>query len=358
MLIAINHQHQQITAHKDLSKQDHYSCPACQSPVHLKAGSVMRPHFAHFKKAHCAVFSEGETEEHILGKQQMYDWLKSKGYPVEMEAYLPELMQRPDLLMKWKNQDIAIEFQCSSLSIEKLSARTEGYINKGYKVIWILGEQFTYQRKLTAFQKACLANIENHLVLFHYSVSKKRLEYRYDFQLNQIQKTIEVKRILQAESYLKIDLKRKSAKLNIKLDIEIEHKKLQRQLHYTNANTQEFLQTLYKNNETLISMPKELYEVVPNDWLIQTNPFKWKLECLLWLESHKPDTVITPKKLLNWIKGINYYEIPQLSNKQKLKPILEFLQVLNRTSVVRQFRFDKWIFNQPAKRYKFLEDKF
>src|SRR5690554_1948582 len=100
MLIAINHQHQQITAHKDLSKQDHYSCPACQSPVHLKAGSVMRPHFAHYKKSHCAVFSEGETEEHLEGKQQLYDWLKSLGYTVEMEAYLPEMKQRPDILLK------------------------------------------------------------------------------------------------------------------------------------------------------------------------------------------------------------------------------------------------------------------
>ena len=114
MLIATNKTNEQILADKALCKTKTYYCPSCQNRVHLKAGSTIRPHFAHYKKEACAAFSEGETEEHLLGKQQLYDWLVGLGHSVEMEAYLPELMQRPDLLLEGK---IAIEFQCSGLSI-------------------------------------------------------------------------------------------------------------------------------------------------------------------------------------------------------------------------------------------------
>lgn len=358
MLIAANEKNDQIFADKDLCKSEDYYCPSCQNPVHLKAGSVMRPHFAHYQKEVCDVFSEGETEEHILGKQQLYEWLVNLGYEVEMEAYLPKLMQRPDLLLKWKNQKIAIEFQCSGISIEKVKARTEGYLQNGYKVIWILGEHFTYKRKLTAFQKACLTYIQDQLVLFHYSVSKNRLEYRYDFQIKQNQKMTEAKKMIRTGSQLKLNLKRQCYQSSKPLNIEMEHQKLQRQLQYKNHNHQEFLQTLYKNNETLISMPKETYEIVPSEWILQTHSYLWKLQFIVWLESQRPKTVITTKKLHNWTGKLTYYVIPQLSTNLKMKPILEFIQVLTKSEVLKQVRFDKWVYIQPTKRYKFLEDKY
>ncbi len=357
MLIATNEKNNQILADKELNKSEIYYCPSCQSPVHLKVGTVMRAHFAHYQKEACDVFSEGETEEHIMGKQQLFDWLVNLGYEVEMEAYLPQLMQRPDLLMKWGKKKIAIEFQCSSISIEKVKERTEGYLTNGYKVIWVLGEQYAYKRKQTAFQKACLTNIQDQLVLFHYSVSKKQLEYHYDFQLKQNQKMLEVKGTLKTKNPLKLNLKKKSNRSNVEVNIEMEHQKLQRHLQYPSASTQAFLKTLYENKETIISMPKELYETLPTEWMIQNYSYEWKLQFIQWLEDQRSNTVITSKKLHRWAEELNYYEVPQMSKNQKLQPILEFIYVLVQSNVLKQIRFDKWVFVQPAKRYKYLEEK-
>ena len=358
MLIATNNKNDQLLAAKNLWKLDHYFCPSCQSPVHLKAGSVMRAHFAHFQKEACDVFSEGETEEHLRGKQQLYDWLVSLGHEVEMEAYLPQLMQRPDLLLKLDKEKIAIEFQCSAIAIEKVRERTAGYLNNGYKVIWVLGEQFTYQRKLTAFQKVCLTNSHNQLVLFHYSVSKKQLEYRYNFQLKQNQKMIATKRQLKARSPLKLDLKKKAYLSNEVVKVEMEHQKLQRQLQYPKNNSREFMTKLYENNETLISMPKECYEILPSEWLIQNHHYAWKLKFIVWLESRQPNTVLTHKMLHRWADGLNYFEVPPITDKQRLQPILEFVYVLVQSNVLKQIRFNKWVIVQTAKRYKYLEEKF
>ena len=359
MLIATNNKNDQILAAKDLCKLETYICPSCQSPVHLKAGSVMRAHFAHFQKEACDVFSEGETEEHLRGKQQLYDWLVGLGHKVEMEAYLPQIMQRPDLLLKLDREEIAIEFQCSGIAIEKVRERTEGYLNNGYKIIWVLGENFSYERKLTAFQKVCLTNVYGQLLLFHYSVSKKQLNYRYDFQLKQNQKMIAIQRRLKAGSQLKLDLKKKKGySSNVSVNVEMEHQKLKCQLQYPKNNSQEFLNILYQNKETLISMPKECYETLPAEWLIQNHHYQWKLEFIVWLESRKPNTVLTPKMLHRWTDELSYFEVPQVTAKQQLQPVMEFVYVLVQSNVLKQIRFDKWVIKQSAKRYKYLEEKF
>lgn len=358
MLIAMNEAKKQVTATKELCKETTYYCPACKSPVYLKAGSVIRAHFAHFKRSNCAVFSEGETEEHLLGKQQLYDWLVRLGYEVEMEAYLPKLNQRPDILVSINGQKIALEFQCSGLAIEKVKERTNGYLINGYKVIWLLGEQFDYKRKLTAFHKACLTNMNDQLVLFHYSVKKQQLTYRYNFQMLQNKKITCVSKRLKCGKNRAIDLTKKSPLAKQVVMIEREHQKLQRQYPFPNANMQQFLQILYNQQESLLSVPKELYVTVPTEWLIQTYSYEWKYHLIQWLEQHKPRTILTKKKLLKWVPDLDYYDIPQISTQQKLQPILEFIDVLTESNVLRPIRQDKWSFVQPAKRYKYLEEKF
>ena len=68
---------------------------------------------------------------------------------VQVEAYLPTLKQRPDLLIG----KIAIEIQCSPLPIKRLVERTETYQTHGYQVVWILGERLVPKDKLTQLTK-------------------------------------------------------------------------------------------------------------------------------------------------------------------------------------------------------------
>lgn len=116
-----------------------FLCPQCNEKVHLKVGDVNIPHFAHEKEASCsATFSEGESKEHLQGKVQLYSLLERVTANVKLEPYFKELAQRPDLLVTTDTELIPIEFQCSTIPILQVEARTAGYENAGMQPIWIL----------------------------------------------------------------------------------------------------------------------------------------------------------------------------------------------------------------------------
>ncbi|BDZ31189.1 competence protein CoiA family protein [Lactiplantibacillus sp. WILCCON 0030] len=159
MLMAEN-QSAQLIAATAADRKSVYRCPGCQAPVRLKRGTVMSAHFAHKANQACETFSEGETAEHILGKQQLAAWFAAAGYTVQLEARLPAIHQRPDVLVQLGNhQPLALEFQCSPIAVEKLTQRTKGYREHGYRVLWLLGSP--YQHQLRANAKA-LKFLQHH----------------------------------------------------------------------------------------------------------------------------------------------------------------------------------------------------
>ncbi|WP_076459099.1 competence protein CoiA [Limosilactobacillus caccae] len=127
------------------SSRGHFRCPGCQQDVIFRHGNKKIAHFAHTKAATCG-FSEGETAEHLRGKKQIYRWAQAKGWQPRLEAYLPTIVQRPDILVEIDGQQVAFEFQCSPLSIERLLDRNAGYHRANIKVWWILGAP--YRRRL------------------------------------------------------------------------------------------------------------------------------------------------------------------------------------------------------------------
>lgn len=122
-----------------------YSCPICDQEVRLRRGQIKVAHFAHCRGAGCS-YGEGETEEHLLGKVQIYQWLAQRGIQVQVEYYLPKIAQRPDIMFQWRRQPVVIEFQCSPLSIQRISERNQGYHSLGIHPYWYLGSP--YQRRL------------------------------------------------------------------------------------------------------------------------------------------------------------------------------------------------------------------
>jgi len=336
MLVAMNEDKQLVTATEELARNMNLFCPSCKGSVHLKKGTVMRPHFAHYHRENCAAFSEGETAEHVAGKMQLKEWLEKLGYQVALEAYLPKLKQRPDLLVDDK---LAVEFQCSPISIEKVAERTEGYRKNGYEVIWILGERFLYSNKLTAFQKACLFSVDGLLSLFTYSVTAKKLTIHYDFQLKQNQKMISQKTLFRLGE--KITFKPQAKKQRTQ---SINFKKAHRKLRLNTREATPFLELLYKNRESIISMPKELYITVPHEWLLPIYSYEWKYRFILWLEDYPLRTVITERMLADWWPH----------NSQ---PLYEFIAILVQTEVLKEVSKNKWSLISYPKRYTFLEEK-
>lgn len=125
-------------------RQQHFYCPACHRQVVLKVGHYLQPHFAHQQRTACLT-AEGETAEHLAGKALLGELCRKQQLRFRYEVYLPALQQRPDLLIYHHEENIALEFQCSPISVAKIRSRTQGYRQAGYRVIWILGQRYQNQ---------------------------------------------------------------------------------------------------------------------------------------------------------------------------------------------------------------------
>ncbi|MDQ0217516.1 hypothetical protein ELQ35_06745 [Peribacillus cavernae] len=125
----------------EMKKEETFYCPCCETEVTIKAGNIKIPHFAHIRNFSCNASSESESEYHLLGKTKLYQWLIYKQYPAFLEAYIPEIRQRADILLIADSQKYAIEFQSSTISEEDFIRRTNAYRSQGIIPIWILAER-------------------------------------------------------------------------------------------------------------------------------------------------------------------------------------------------------------------------
>lgn len=144
-----------------------YSCPDCNQPVILKKGNYKLPHFAHHLSCTSNSLSPNETEQHLVGKQLLYDLLSNYFKQVHLEYYFPSIKQRADICLAGE-LSLVLEYQCSSIPATEVISRTEGYYQCGYEVRWFLHPKFlpVMQKKLTIvklsrFLQCCLYTHKN-----------------------------------------------------------------------------------------------------------------------------------------------------------------------------------------------------
>lgn len=176
MLTACDYQGNLVNLLEGIPPKQFFTCPACDSPVRLKNGQVMRPHFAHVRLKDCRFYSENESSEHLTLKAQLYQSL-SPSETVEIEKVLPQLGQIADLLVNGK---LALEVQCSRLSEERLRQRTQAYRDYGFHVIWLLGEKMWLGQRLTSLHKQFLYFSNNMgFHLWELDVKRQQLRLKY-----------------------------------------------------------------------------------------------------------------------------------------------------------------------------------
>ncbi|WP_409291827.1 competence protein CoiA [Peribacillus sp. SCS-37] len=139
-----------------LKKKEWY-CPCCSQRVILKSGTKRISHFAHKKADACSISLEPESDYHLQGKLQLFEWLRNQGMRPELERYLKENNQRPDLYFEWEGNQFAIEYQCSPLPYRLFRQRSLSYQQSGIVPVWIIGRKklISYGstlNKLTSFQ--------------------------------------------------------------------------------------------------------------------------------------------------------------------------------------------------------------
>lgn len=183
--------HLSLSSLRERRKTENFFCPQCKQPVILKVGDVVIPHFAHRQHTACRdSFSEGESPIHLLGKSQLHDWLTQHSDRVELEPYIREIRQRPDLLITWKGEEVPFEFQCSVIPVSKVEERNTGYSLMNMQPIWLLqtpqhlesAREPILSTRLTRFQQFFIRNVQNRFpVLLTYNPNREQFHYISDF---------------------------------------------------------------------------------------------------------------------------------------------------------------------------------
>lgn len=371
MYIAQTNQKEIIYAdQKEIDTRKGIRCPGCLQPVFLKRGPKVTAHFSHYSNTACNTFSEGETEEHLQGKKQLFEWFQLSGQKIELEAYLPELKQRPDLLWRTaKGEKIAIEFQCSHLSFKRMKERTEGYLKNSYQVIWIVGKSYHISKRFASFQKQFVTKIQDGPICYmQYNVNKKELEILYHIHTHE-RRIRYVKATLTTSNQAFTSMKSFVYPLNkkpltfSKINYLNTHKQLLQLSYYHTAKARRFFKVIYMDKEDVLSLPVELYWNVSYEWMVDMYSFEWKYLFLKWIESFPLNRIITLRMLKKWVdqnekRGrLLFHSFPMLERKEKTRPFIEFLNLLTKSGVVQNNKTEKWTVKKKAKRYTSADEK-
>jgi len=151
LLSAFNNKRQLIKA-VDAMNSEHYYCPSCRELVILKRVYKVKAHFAHRSHSLC-IHAKGESQLHYQMKYHIAQSYLLHGQKVEIEPFLTDIQQYPDLLI---NDKFVIELQLSTIPFNIIKQRTKGLMSVGKHVIWLLqGLQFSRnQLTLTQFQSS------------------------------------------------------------------------------------------------------------------------------------------------------------------------------------------------------------
>lgn len=173
---------------KKWSNKNILICPVCGKPYEYCHGQVKTPYFRHKDKEECEdKYSESETDEHLKGKIQLYEWIRKQSgvTDVILEGWLPETKQRPDIMFKFNDKQYVIEYQCTPIATE-YNERHLLYQTAGVNDIWICGIKKYFQYYHNKSGKNGTKRIsEIEKENFIYYNSKKKLFYIIDINITE-----------------------------------------------------------------------------------------------------------------------------------------------------------------------------
>lgn len=126
---------QRVFAEKMTVRTEKYVCPFCKERMILvKPELTIIDHFRH--KVECVYNSEPETQQHLEGKKFLYDFFKDYcdcGLEVKLGNRIA------DVVLINGRRRVALEYQCSPISMREYLDRTKDYDEMGVRVVWVWG---------------------------------------------------------------------------------------------------------------------------------------------------------------------------------------------------------------------------
>lgn len=256
-------------------KDKHLFCPACKSQVYFKKGEIRSPHFAHVSLLSCVYASENESFQHLALKKVLFYWF-SKTEHVTIEAFLPELQQIPDLLV---NDKLAVEVQCSTLSVKRLCTRTKGYQARNYYVLWLTGKALWLGNRLTALKQQLL-NFSEHVGFYYWEVDYQKRELRLNYLIHE-DITGKLHYLVQHFAFgsaklldiLRLPFKKLDSQLSVVLNLD-RCDYIRRQLYYKHPKWLKIQELYYQHGQNILTFNKVGNPVFPIGLNYFTCPFE------------------------------------------------------------------------------------
>jgi competence protein CoiA len=342
---------------RKIRKESTFFCSECQEQVTLKVGTVKMEHFAHRSGSICIENYERESEYHLNGKIQLFHWLQSQKLEPQLETYYEHIRQRSDIGIRNRIQDMALEFQCSTIPQELMLKRTSHYKRAGIKPLWILGGK-NIKRK--GEQKVSLSNFD-YLFLMKtpsdkwYIPTYCSVTKRFIFLMEPT--PISSKNAL--TQFLFSPLMKSSFStllnppINRKINVldwmkELRSQKLKRQFNGTAQD--EYLRELYQSSLNLLMLPAVIGLPVYNAPMIETPPLIWQTYLFIDVLYHKApnDHITFSECYIKFTSRVQKGEIklrtlPLVQNCNLTIPLMEYLQLLVRLRVLERINMNTFV---------------
>lgn len=312
MFVALNTQGQLVTMIHQKSttiqqfRSQKWFCPQCEQPVFLRAGATCVPHFVHYRRSACQLAHE--TMTHLAGKTFLYNYFEQRGYQCQLEYFLPTIQQRPDLLLIRGDQQLAVEYQCSPLSLHQLQRRTAGYHCQGLPVIWILGPgyytsklqnrqlRFVNQKKGLGYYLLFLLPDPMRFLLLHH-LQQQGLPIKHRYYLSTLNHTTGSK-LIHPRS----------------LDLAQQLTYIQRQIHQGNKCWYQLQQACYQQHHHVLMAPLWCHQVVSTIPVLKQSTFILRVYFLLTFEQQpliKPQALTCFRQQHQFLFRLTGYQLQQ-----------------------------------------------
>ena len=320
-----------------------YFCPVCNEQVIIRAGTSKIAHFAHLPNNSCPVSREGEGIYHEIGKLHLFQWLKKQHIRTQLEYYIPKIKQRADLFLTIGHKQIAIEFQCATISAKEIIKRTIGYQQVNIIPIWILGGN----RMKRVDTNTLLLSSSDYLYIHKYSKISPLFMYYYCPDTNQFsifqhilltgkKKTFGNLQFRRLGDILLTDLWKEESTVNNLMDQWLANKIRFRTImspHISSAE-KEWRQSLYLMRLQPSLLPSIVNLPVPGQYQMRCAPWIWQSK--ICFELLIPDRVVTRNMCYQLLRPFEFNQNHFPLIRCPDDPIIDYLYLLTKLDYLKQ----------------------
>ncbi|MBP3041523.1 competence protein CoiA [Bacillaceae bacterium Marseille-Q3522] len=356
MLSALNESGKMITLgrmDKKPERKENFYCPVCREKVLLKAGSQKIAHFSHLPNKSCTDYMEAESQYHLSGKLQLYEWLEKLRLQPVLEPYYQNIKQRPDI--GFANRFV-IEYQCSSIPQQLFTKRTMQYKNHHYHPLWILGEK-NIRRKgsikvsLSKFHYFFLRkNKANQWFIPTYCPQTKQFIFLHHITPVSSRNAFASIQTSSVDSFYFSDFFQQIKPPILQIESwkrEIQQQKAGISIHASVNDT--FLRKLYRNQLNLMLLPPVVGIPVESSIFIETSPLIWQGYLFIdhFYSKKQGDFVYFTSIYDSFLWHIKKREIrlrflPQIEDVNLKSPIKAYLRLLDLLGYAKQIENGKY----------------